>query len=32
MKDNVCDNVPGLEGEPVPSVSSRNTFLAKREC
>jgi hypothetical protein len=31
-QDDVCDIVPGSKGEPVPGGSSRNTFLAKREC
>jgi hypothetical protein len=32
VQDDVCDIVPGSEGEPVPGGSSRSTFLAKREC
>jgi hypothetical protein len=32
VQDDVCDSVPRSEGEPVPSGSSRSTFLAKREC
>jgi hypothetical protein len=31
-QDDVCNIVPGSEGEPVLGGSSRNTFLAKREC
>jgi hypothetical protein len=32
VQDDVCDIVPGSEGEPVPGGSLRSTFLAKREC
>ena len=28
----MIDGVSGLEGEPIPSGSTGNTFLAKREC
>jgi hypothetical protein len=32
VQDDVCDIMPGSEKEPIPSGSSRSTFLAKREC
>jgi hypothetical protein len=32
VQDDVHDIVPRSEGQPVPSGSSRSTFLTKREC
>jgi hypothetical protein len=32
IEDDVWDIVPRQEGQPIPSGSSRSTFLAKRKC